>query len=390
MSEQHAQGADAVVDLNNELKTRREKLANLREQGIAFPNDFRRDHTSDQLHAEFDGKENEELEALNIEVAVAGRMMTRRIMGKASFVTLQDVGGRIQLYVARDDLPEGVYNEQFKKWDLGDILGAKGKLFKTKTGELSIHCTELRLLTKALRPLPDKFHGLQDQEARYRQRYLDLISNDESRNTFKVRSQILSGIRQFMVNRGFMEVETPMMQVITAVPLRVRLSPTITRWISTCTCVSRRKPYLKRLVVGGFERVFEINRNFRNEGISVRHNPEFTMMELYMAYADYKDLIELTESLFRTLAQDILGKTEVTYGDVTLDFGKPFEKLTMREAIKKYRPETDMADLDNFDSAKAIAESIGIHVEKSWGLGRIVTEIRRSGRSTSDSADLHY
>lgn len=240
MSEQHAQGADAVVDLNNELKTRREKLANLREQGIAFPNDFRRDHTSDQLHAEFGGKENEELEALNIEVAVAGRMMTRRIMGKASFVTLQDVGGRIQLYVARDDLPEGVYNEQFKKWDLGDILGAKGKLFKTKTGELSIHCTELRLLTKALRPLPDKFHGLQDQEARYRQRYLDLISNDESRNTFKVRSQILSGIRQFMVNRGFMEVETPMMQVITAVPLRVRLSPTITRWISTCTCVSRR------------------------------------------------------------------------------------------------------------------------------------------------------
>lgn len=240
MSEQHAQGADAVVDLNNELKTRREKLANLREQGIAFPNDFRRDHTSDQLHAEFDGKENEELEALNIEVAVAGRMMTRRIMGKASFVTLQDVGGRIQLYVARDDLPEGVYNEQFKKWDLGDILGAKGKLFKTKTGELSIHCTELRLLTKALRPLPDKFHGLQDQEARYRQRYLDLISNDESRNTFKVRSQILSGIRQFMVNRGFMEVETPMMQVIQAVRLRVRLSPIITRWILTCTCVSRR------------------------------------------------------------------------------------------------------------------------------------------------------
>lgn len=375
MSEQHAQGADAVVDLNNELKTHREKLANLREQGVAFPNDFRRDHTSDQLHAEFDGKENEELEALNIEVAVAGRMMTRRIMGKASFVTLQDVGGRIQLYVARDDLPEGVYNEQFKKWDLGDILGAKGKLFKTKTGELSIHCTELRLLTKALRPLPDKFHGLQDQEARYRQRYLDLISNDESRNTFKVRSQILSGIRQFMVNRGFMEVETPMMQVI---PGGAAARPFITHHNALDLDMYLRiapELYLKRLVVGGFERVFEINRNFRNEGISVRHNPEFTMMELYMAYADYKDLIELTESLFRTLAQDILGKTEVTYGDVTLDFGKPFEKLTMREAIKKYRPETDMADLDNFDSAKAIAESIGIHVEKSWGLGRIVTEI---------------
>lgn len=240
MSEQHVQGADAVADLNNELKTRREKLASLREQGIPFPNDFRRDHTSDQLHADFDAKENEELEALNIEVSVAGRMMTRRIMGKASFVTLQDVGGRIQLYVARDDLPEGVYNEQFKKWDLGDILGAKGKLFKTKTGELSIHCTELRLLTKALRPLPDKFHGLQDQEARYRQRYLDLISNDESRNTFKVRSQIMAGIRQFMVGRGFMEVETPMMQVILAGRQRVRLSPIITRWIWTCTCVSHR------------------------------------------------------------------------------------------------------------------------------------------------------
>lgn len=240
MSEQHVQGTDAVTDLNNELKTRREKLANLREQGVAFPNDFRRDHTSDQLHTDFDGKENEELEELNIEVAVAGRMMTRRIMGKASFVTLQDVGGRIQLYVARDDLPEGVYNDQFKKWDLGDIIGAKGKLFKTKTGELSIHCTELRLLTKALRPLPDKFHGLQDQEARYRQRYLDLISNDESRNTFKVRSQILAGIRQFMVNRGFMEVETPMMQVILAVRQRVRLLPITMRWISTCTCVLRR------------------------------------------------------------------------------------------------------------------------------------------------------
>ena len=332
MSEQQAQGADAVVDLNNELKTRREKLAALREQGVPFPNDFRRDHTSDQLHADFDAKENEELEALNIEVAVAGRMMTRRIMGKASFITLQDVGGRIQLYVSRDDLPEGIYNEQFKKWDLGDILGAKGKLFKTKTGELSIHCTELRLLTKALRPLPDKFHGLQDQEARYRQRYLDLISNDESRKTFKIRSQ----------------------------DMYLRIAPEL---------------YLKRLVVGGFDRVFEINRNFRNEGISVRHNPEFTMMELYMAYADYKDLIELTESLFRTLAQDILGTTEVPYGEEVFDFGKPFVKLTMREAIKKYRPETEMADLDNFDSAKAIAESIGIKVEKSWGLGRIVTEI---------------
>lgn len=225
----------------------------------------------------------------------------------------------------------------------------------------------MRLLTKALRPLPDKFHGLQDQEVRYRQRYLDLIANDKSRQTFVVRSKILAAIRQFMVARGFMEVETPMMQVI---PGGASARPFITHHNALDLDMYLRiapELYLKRLVVGGFERVFEINRNFRNEGISVRHNPEFTMMELYMAYADYHDLIELTESLFRTLAQEVLGTTKVTYGEHVFDFGKPFEKLTMREAIKKYRPETDMADLDNFDAAKALAESIGITVEKSWG-----------------------
>ncbi|GAA3582143.1 lysine--tRNA ligase [Gibbsiella greigii] len=375
MSEQQPQGAEHASELNNELQARREKLALLREKGIAFPNDFRRDSISDKLHAEYDGKDNEELEALGIEVTVAGRMMTRRIMGKASFVTLQDVGGRIQLYVARDDLAEGIYNEQFKKWDLGDILGARGKLFKTKTGELSVHCTELRLLTKALRPLPDKFHGLADQETRYRQRYLDLIANDESRNTFKVRSQIMAGIRSFMVGRGFMEVETPMMQVI---PGGASARPFITHHNALDIDMYLRiapELYLKRLVVGGFERVFEINRNFRNEGVSPRHNPEFTMMELYMAYADYKDLIELTETLFRTLAQDVLGTPQVQYGEEVFDFSKPFEKLTMKEAIKKYRPETDLADLDDMAKTVAIAESIGINVEKSWGLGRVVTEI---------------
>ena len=375
MSEQQAQGAEQALDLNNELQSRREKLVALRENGIAFPNDFRRDTTSDQLHAEYGSKENEELESLGIEVTVAGRMMTRRIMGKASFVTLQDMGGRIQLYVARDDLPEGLYNEQFKKWDLGDILGARGKLFRTKTGELSIHCTELRLLTKALRPLPDKFHGLADQETRYRQRYLDLIANEESRNTFKIRSQVMAAIRNFMVGRGFMEVETPMMQVI---PGGASARPFVTHHNALDIDMYLRiapELYLKRLVVGGFERVFEINRNFRNEGVSPRHNPEFTMMELYMAYADYKDLIELTESLFRTLAQDVLGDAKVPYGDEVFDFGKPFEKLTMREAIKKYRPETNLDDLNEMATAVAIAEAIGIKVEKSWGLGRVVTEI---------------
>ncbi|MBS9422433.1 lysine--tRNA ligase [Photorhabdus caribbeanensis] len=372
---QQQQGAEQAPDLNNELQTRREKLAALRESGIAFPNDFRRENISEDLHAKYDDKTQEELEALNIEVTVGGRMMTRRIMGKASFVTLQDMGGRIQLYVARDDLPEGIYNEQFKKWDLGDILGARGKLFKTKTGELSIHCTELRLLTKALRPLPDKFHGLADQETRYRQRYLDLIANEESRKTFQIRSQVLSALRSFMVSKGFMEVETPMMQVI---PGGAAARPFITHHNALDIDMYLRiapELYLKRLVVGGFERVFEINRNFRNEGVSPRHNPEFTMMELYMAYADYKDLITLTEELFRTLTQNILGNTLVKYGEQEFDFGKPFAQMTMKQAICKYRPETNMADLDDMDKAVAIAESLGIEVEKGWGLGRVQCEI---------------
>ncbi|NBM56108.1 lysine--tRNA ligase [Proteus vulgaris] len=372
---QQQQGAEQAPDLNNELQTRREKLSALRDNGNAFPNDFRRDALSDELHQKYDAMSAEELEAANVEVAIAGRMMTRRIMGKASFATLQDMGGRIQLYVSRDDLPEGIYNEQFKKWDLGDILGARGRVFKTKTGELSVHCTEVRLLTKALRPLPDKFHGLADQEMRYRQRYLDLISNDGSRKTFQIRSQVMAGIRQFMVNKGFMEVETPMMQTI---PGGASARPFITHHNALDIDMYLRiapELYLKRLVVGGFDRVFEINRNFRNEGVSPRHNPEFTMMELYMAYADYRDLIELTEELFRTLTENVLGSSLVKYGDQEFDFGKPFAKLTMKEAICKYRPETVMADLDDMDKAVAIAQSIGIKIEKSWGLGRVQCEI---------------
>ncbi|MEX0444893.1 lysine--tRNA ligase [Xenorhabdus sp. SGI246] len=372
---QQQQGAEQAPDLNNELKTRREKLATLRSNGIAFPNDFRRENISEDLHAKYDDKTQEELEALNIEVTIAGRMMTRRIMGKASFATLQDMGGRIQIYVSRDDLPEGIYNEQFKKWDLGDILGARGKLFKTKTGELSIHCSELRLLTKALRPLPDKFHGLADQETRYRQRYLDLISNDESRRAFQIRSRVMSALRNFMISKNFMEVETPMMQ---AIPGGASARPFITHHNALDIDMYLRiapELYLKRLVVGGFERVFEINRNFRNEGVSPRHNPEFTMMELYMAYADYQDLIVLTEELFRTLTQDVLGTTLVKYGEQEFDFGKPFVKMTMKEAICKYRPETNVADLDDMVKAVAIAESLGIEVEKGWGLGRVQCEI---------------
>ncbi|EEA2718306.1 lysine--tRNA ligase [Salmonella enterica subsp. enterica serovar Urbana] len=375
MSYQEQKTLNETNEINQEQQNRRQKLSEIRKNGIAFPNDFRRDYTSDQLYAKFNNNTENELLALNIEVSVAGRMMTRRIMGKASFVTLQDMGGQIQLYISRDGLPPDVYNDHFKKWDLGDILGARGKLFKTQTGVLSVYCTELRLLTKALRPLPDKFHGLRDQEARYRHRYLDLIANYGSRHTFKIRSRILTEIRQFLVKRDFMEVETPMMQ---AIPGGASARPFITHHNALDQDMYLRiapELYLKRLVVGGFERIFEINRNFRNEGISIRHNPEFTMMELYIAYADYKDLIKLTESLFRTLTQNILGTTEVAYGNEVFDFGKPFEKLTMREAIKKYRPETNMADLDDFYTAKSIAESVGITIEKSWGLGRIVTEI---------------
>ena len=364
-----------IEELNNELAIRREKLANIRQQGIAFPNDFRRDAISSDLHKLYDDKTNEELIENKITVTVAGRMMMRRIMGKASFVSLQDVAGQIQLYVTRDDLPENYYNEQFKKWDLGDIVGAKGYLFKTKTGELSIHCEEIRLLTKALRPLPDKFHGLADQEMRYRQRYLDLITNEESRNTFIARSKVVTEIRNFMLENHFMEVETPMMQVI---PGGASAKPFITHHNALDLDMYLRiapELYLKRLVVGGFERVFEINRNFRNEGVSPRHNPEFTMMEMYMAYADYKDLIVLTEALFRRLAIAVTGDAVVQYGEHTFDFGKPFIKMTMREAICHYRPETNNADLDDFDKACAIAKVVGIKVEKGWGLGRVVTEI---------------
>ncbi|CAA2929908.1 lysine--tRNA ligase [Arsenophonus endosymbiont of Bemisia tabaci] len=372
---QQQQGTERSLDLNNELKTRREKLAGLRGNRIAFPNDFRREYLSGDLHGKYNEKHAEELTALNIDVSVAGRMITRRIMGKASFATLQDMGGRIQIYVSRHDLPEGIYNEQFKKSDLGDILGVKGKLFKTQTGELTIHAHEVYLLTKALRPLPDKFHGLADQETRYRQRYLDLIANEQSRQTFITRSRVLSVLRNFMVSKDFMEVETPMMHVI---PGGAAARPFITHHNALDIDMYLRiapELYLKRLVVGGFERVFEINRNFRNEGISPRHNPEFTMMELYMAYADYKDLIVLTEELFKTLTQEVLGTTQVTYGEHSFDFGQSFSKMTMKEAIVKYQVETDLADLNDLAKATIIAKSLNIEVEKGWGLGRLQCEI---------------
>lgn len=371
MSERNSQ----IIKLNTELNHRREKLRILRKKEIVFPNDFRRDTRSDLLHINYDNKSNHDLTELNISVSIAGRMVTRRIIGKSSFVTLQDGGGRIQLYISTNNFSENFYNNDFKKWDLGDILGAKGNLFKTKTGELSINCYEIRLLVKSIRPLPDKFHGLIDQETRYRQRYLDLISNDISLHNFRLRSKIISAIRKFMVSYDFLEVETPILQTI---PGGALAKPFVTHHNSlNINMYLRVSPelYLKRLIIGGFERVFEISRNFRNEGMSTRHNPEFTMMELYMAYADYKDLMILTENLFLKLAKQITGKTKIICGDQIICFNKPFKKLTMKEAICNSNLLINISDLDDIEKTKNIADKFNILIEDNWSLGHIITKI---------------
>ncbi|TCP95787.1 lysyl-tRNA synthetase class II [Cricetibacter osteomyelitidis] len=363
------------LDFHGEMAVRREKLAALRAKGNAFPNTFRRDALAQELHNQHDDTDGETLKEQAIEVAVAGRVMTRRAMGKATFITLQDMSGRIQLYVARDNLSEGVYKEDVGNWDLGDIVGVKGTLFKTKTNELTVKVHSVQLLTKALRPLPDKFHGLSDMETRYRQRYLDLIANEESRRTFIIRSKVIAGMREYFISKGFIEVETPMLQVI---PGGAAAKPFVTHHNALDIDMYLRiapELYLKRLVVGGFERVFELNRNFRNEGVSVRHNPEFTMIEYYQAYADYHDLMDNTEELLRKLAIDILGTTIVPYGEYEFDFGKPFERITMHEAVVKYGNGITMDELQDFDKACAVAKKCGIEIQKSWGLGSVVNAI---------------
>ena len=356
------------------IAERRRKLAQLREEGAAYPNDFRRDAVAAEIHAEYGDKDDAWFEANPIRVKVAGRMMGKRVMGKASFAHIQDMSGRIQLFIQRDALADGVYKE-FKAWDIGDIISAEGTLFLTKTGELSVKTDHIRILTKSLRPLPEKFHGLTDQEIRYRQRYLDLIMNQDSRETFIVRSRIVQFIREFLNRRGYLEVETPMMQTIpggaTARPfcthhnaldmqLYLRIAPEL---------------YLKRLVVGGFEKVYEINRNFRNEGLSTRHNPEFTMLEFYEAYADYNDLMDITEELLRSMAGFILGDTLVSYQGEEYDFGKPFVRMTVKESILHFNPELEAAQLDDSGKARKIAESLDIPVKNSYGLGKIQIEI---------------
>lgn len=362
------------VDENTLIAQRRAKLAKMREAGVPFPNDFRRNVVAGELHAEYGDKAPEYFDENIRRVSLAGRLMAKRIMGKASFAQVLDMSGRMQLFLQRETLGAERYDE-FKGWDVGDIVGAEGVLFKTKTGELSVKVDTLRLLTKSLRPLPEKFHGLSDQETRYRQRYVDLIMNDATRRTFQLRAGIINFIRRFMNERKFVEVETPMMQVV---PGGATARPFVTRHNALDMDLYLRiapELYLKRLVVGGFERVYEINRNFRNEGLSTRHNPEFTMIEFYQAYADYRDLMDLTEEMLRGMALELLGTTQVVYQGATYDFGKPFRRWSVHEAVLKFNPDLDAATLNDLSALRAAAARMGVDVKPSYGTGKLLIEI---------------
>jgi len=355
-------------DENQIFAERRSKLSAIRQAGVAFPNDFERKHLAGDLHAEFGEKTHDELESLQIHIAVAGRMMLKRVMGKASFATVQDMSGRIQLFISNGDTGEEAHNA-FKHYDLGDILGAVGVLFKTKTGELSVRVTQVRLLTKALRPLPEKFHGLSDQEQKYRQRYLDLITNEDTRKVFMTRTKIIQAIREFFIRHGYLEVETPMMH---SIPGGAAAKPFETHHNALDMKMYLRiapELYLKRLVVGGFEKVFEINRNFRNEGLSTRHNPEFTMLEFYEAYRDYRYLMDFSETLFREVAQKVLGKTLISYQGKELDLGKPFHRLTMVQAIQKYHPQFTTTQLNDREFVVAELQDLKAKYKTQDGIG---------------------
>ena len=364
------------IDENELIRQRREKLAAWRDNTQAYPNTFKPSELAADLQSQFGDLEKDALEEKQVSVAIAGRMMTRRIMGKASFAHLQDRSGeKVQIYVQRDALPEGFYNESFKKWDIGDIVGAKGTLFKTNKGELSVKVSEVELLVKSLRPLPEKFKGLTDKETVYRQRYVDLIMNESSREVFKTRSKIVSYIRQFLTDKEFLEVETPMMHPVLGgaaarpftthhnaldMPLYLRIAPEL---------------YLKRLVVGGFERVFEVNRNFRNEGLSTRHNPEFTMLEFYLAYADYNDLMDITEEMFRGIAKAVTSAGEIVYQDQAIDFNQPFKRISVADSILEYNESLTTDDLNDRDKLAAYAQSLGVPIKDNYGLGKVQIEV---------------
>lgn len=361
-------------DENKLIAKRREKLAELRKQGQAYPNDFRRKHLAQDLFEKYDGFSREQLAKKEAAVEIAGRMMFQRVMGKASFAHLQDMSGKIQIFVQQNGVGEESYNA-FKNYDIGDIVAAKGIMFKTQTGELSLKLNAVRLLSKALRPLPEKFHGLTNQEQKYRQRYIDLIMHESSRNTFQIRAKTIQFMRNFLVDKGFQEVETPMMQVI---PGGATAKPFVTHHNALDMDLFLRiapELYLKRLVVGGMEQVFEINKNFRNEGLSTRHNPEFTMIEFYQAYADYTMLMDLTEEMLRGLTQNVLGTTQITYQGDEYDFETAFTRMTVVEAILHYHPNIKAATLDELASCSQLAEKLSIQVDKKWGLGKLQIEI---------------
>ena len=365
----------SIENENDLVAQRRQDLEKLRKTGNAYTNKFKRDSLAADLFSQFQDSSKEELENESVKVAVAGRMMSRRVMGKASFAHIQDMSGKIQLYVKRDDLADGVYNDGFKKWDIGDIVGATGTIMKTNKGELSVHVDSIELLTKSLQPLPEKFHGLTDQEIRYRQRYVDLIMNEETRNTFKIRSQVIEFLRSYLNNENYIEVETPMMHVI---PGGATARPFITHHNSLDMELFLRiapELYLKRLVVGGFEKVFEINRSFRNEGLSPRHNPEFTMLEFYQAYSDYEDLMNLTEDMIRKLTSNLFDSNQVSYQGETYDLEQPFTRMTVFESILEHNKAITDSDLQSLEKIRKVAEKLEIPLEDNYGLGKIQIEI---------------
>jgi len=357
-------------DENKLIAERRGKLDELREQGNAFPNDFRRSAVAGDLQRDFAETSKEELEGANKEFAVAGRLIRNR----GAFLLIQDGSATIQLYVNRKGLDEDTL-AGIKSWDLGDIVAARGPLHRSGKGDLYINMEEARLLTKALRPLPDKYHGLADQEMRYRQRYVDLIVSDESRQVFRTRSKVIEFIRRYMGERDFMEVETPMMQVI---PGGATAKPFVTHHNALDQDMYLRiapELYLKRLVVGGFEQVFEINRSFRNEGLSTRHNPEFTMLEFYWAYADYRDAMDLTEDMLRKLTAEVLGSTTVEYQGSSYDFSQPFTRMSVFDSVLHYNEDITAEQLANEEQARQVAKGLGIELKDSWGLGKVQIEI---------------
>jgi len=364
-----------AADENKLIAERREKLRALRGQGIAFPNDFRPDSLAGDLQRATDGVEAEALAAQTRRVKVAGRLLGKRVMGKASFARMQDRTGSIQLFLQRETLGETY--DAFKGWDVGDIVGAEGILMRTRTGELSVKVDALRLLTKSLRPLPDKWHGLADVEQRYRQRYVDLIVTPEARDAFKKRSRIIGFIRQWLEAepRRFMEVETPMMHVI---PGGATARPFVTHHNALDIDLYLRvapELYLKRLVVGGFERVYEINRNFRNEGVSTRHNPEFTMLELYQAYASYTEVMDLTEAMIRDTANAVIGSTDLKWEGRDIDLGKPFRRWSLADAVREHNPEIDAHELRDVVALRAHCARLKVPVKNSCGWGKLLLEI---------------